>query len=114
MVRQRLIIVCAAITLGAPAHAESPRGYLHCTPTTGEFSVSREIVLFSQTAEVNDLSYTLHIKPDSFVLEGPIKKVADMLAPSSQIVINRITGQYVILNGRQPESGECVKVQRKF
>jgi hypothetical protein len=114
MLYQRLTTICAAVAISAPAYAESPQGYLHCTPTTGEFSVSREIVLYSHTAEVNDLSYTLRIKPDSFVLEGPIKIVADMLAPSSQIIINRITGQYLILNGQQPESGECIKVQRKF
>lgn len=111
----RFITICAVIAISGPAYAEPPKGYLHCTPaTTGIFHTAHEIVLYSHTADVDDLSYALRTKHDSFVLEGPIKIAADMLAPASQIVINRITGQYLILNGREPQSGECIKVQRKF
>lgn len=111
----RAITACALLTLVGSARAESVQGFLHCTPKTdGEFSTTHEIVLYFDKADVDDWPYTLASKPDSFVLAGPTNTVADMLNPSSQIIINRITGEYLILNGFAPESGTCVKVQRKF
>jgi hypothetical protein len=116
MLFHRFITICAVVAINGSAYAETPKGYLHCTSAKAIFGGVHEIVLYSRTADVDDLSYTLQTKYDSFVLEGPIKIVADMLTPESQIVINRVTGEYFISNrqGTEPESGECIKAQRKF
>jgi hypothetical protein len=80
----------------------------------GESLAAHEIVLYADKGDMDDISYVLERKADSFVLRGPIKTAADLLNPPSLIIINRITGEYLILNGYTPESGICVKAQPRF
>lgn len=98
--------------------AEIPQEYLHCRSKDPILTLEHEVVLYADRAEVDDLPYAIESKPDSFVLDGPIRTVADQIEPPSKMVINRITGAYLIVQRGEAiissEAGYCIKVKPKF
>ncbi|HEV2561105.1 MAG TPA: hypothetical protein VGT78_03100 [Rhizomicrobium sp.] len=113
-----------AAILSTDAHgaaAEVPKKFLHCEGSAYGETVTHDVVLYSHTARFDGQNYGLVVTDDSYLLNGPIVIVADMIAPKTQVVIDRITGEYAItVFGKEeadysrPHDKGCIAVRRRL
>ena|SRR5208282_1311440 len=109
-------VVLILLSVTCSVHAETPKLFLQCKTTEEFLPITHVIVVYSLVATLDDVPYNLETNPDSFFLKAPPKIVADMLDPSTQIVIDRTTGAYYIFGRdvKKAEYGICEKTEPKF